>query len=381
MKKIIFVSFIRLTPKVLHDWYIDYMIAQGVIVEYWDIVALVREEYNEVGELDTDYLSVFRTFSAVEEKLQLCENRDAFYVMLINYAGRFARIFRLLSKYNCRMIFIASGTMPVKSVSIWGKVFRRLSNPLGLVDILLDKAKAIAYRRLKLVKPFHIIFAAGQVEMTNNQYAEKVIPINYIDYNDYINAKAKGDRVVKRHYAVFLDINLPFQSDLKICNMPAVNSGSYYRSLNRFFDLLELEYDVKTVISAHPKSDYSMETFQGREIYRGRTAEIVKDAEFVISHTSLSFGYAVLNFKPLIFIYTDEMKFLYSSNLIRQLNDFASFLDAALYNVDEITHGRQIIMKDVNLENYEKYKYSFLTTPVAECSTTQEIIWREMSKL
>ena len=46
-KKIIYVSFIRLTDKVTRDWYIDYSINKGAVVEYWDIVSLVREEHEE----------------------------------------------------------------------------------------------------------------------------------------------------------------------------------------------------------------------------------------------------------------------------------------------------------------------------------------------
>ena len=56
MKKVIYVSFIRLTDKVSSDWHIDYLIAKGMTVEYWDIVTLVREDHVEFGSKTPEYL-------------------------------------------------------------------------------------------------------------------------------------------------------------------------------------------------------------------------------------------------------------------------------------------------------------------------------------
>ncbi len=111
-RKIIFVCFGRLTDKMARDWYIDYLIEKGMIVEYWDIVSLVREEHSERGAQNPGYLFVFRTFGEVETTLRKPENRDALYLMLITYTGRFTRVFRLFSKYDCRMLNFAWGALP-----------------------------------------------------------------------------------------------------------------------------------------------------------------------------------------------------------------------------------------------------------------------------
>ena len=118
---------------------------------------------------------------------------------------------------------------------------------------------------------------------------------------------------------VFLDINLPYHSDLAFCGRPQIDPVAYYRSLNRFFGLLEREYGIEVIIAAHPRADYDRTTFEGRQIFRLVTAELVRDAEFVLSHTSTAMSYAVLNAKPLIFIYTDAMAAVYQRLFIREM--------------------------------------------------------------
>ena len=101
---------------------------------------------------------------------------------------------------------------------------------------------------------------------------------------------------------------MPFQSDFNLEKTKNVSAREYYKGLDRFFSALEKKYGTEVVIAAHPKTNTSVKSFGSRKIYRLCTAELVKDAEFVISHHSTSLSYAVLNYKPCIFIYTNEME-------------------------------------------------------------------------
>ena len=56
MKKLIYLSNIRLTDSVLRDYYVDVAIKKCAEVEFWDLVPLFREDYVEKGALDVDYL-------------------------------------------------------------------------------------------------------------------------------------------------------------------------------------------------------------------------------------------------------------------------------------------------------------------------------------
>lgn len=377
-KKVIYISFMRLSDKVSRDWYIDYLITQGVTVEYWDIVPLLFSG-NELGLKKTDYLRTPRSYQEIQAKLRLPENKGAHYIMLVSYEGRTARLYRLLSKHGCRMFSIAWGELPINRGSRWrGAFVRLLANPVRFAQDFFYKVKAIIYRKLKLVKPYEVVFCAGGALLASAHYASKVVPINMVDYDHYVRVTSQKNRLTEESFAVFLDNYLPHHPDFEISGWPVMEPDGYYVSLNKFFKFVEVRYGIKVVIAAHPKADYGIETFQGRKIYRGLTPELVKDADFVMSHHSTSINYAVLNHKPIIFIYTDEMARLYKRTIVKFLHDFANYLDASLCNIDKITRDDQIVLPRVNEERYEDYKYNFLTTHETENVSTQEIFWREI---
>jgi hypothetical protein len=145
--------------------------------------------------------------------------------------------------------------------------------------------------------------------------------------------------------------------------------------------LLEREYGIRVVIAAHPKANYDAAVFEGRPMHRLVTAELVRDAEFVLSHTSTALSYAVLNLKPLIFIFTDEMAAAYRDTIIREMQCYASYLDVPICNIDAIARGAQVTIASVNPERYAKYKYNFLTTHESEQTSTDEVFLRELRAL
>ena len=57
----------------------------------------------------------------------------------------------------------------------------------------------------------------------------------------------------------------------------------------------------------------------------------------------------------------------------------ANYLKSSVYDIDEITQEEQIVIEDVNLDCYENYKYSFLTSRESEHTTLQELFWREIN--
>lgn len=378
--KVIYVTCVPVSEKIRRDWYIDFLLAKGVTVEYWDLGCLLFGEARAGGSKTAASIHILQTYKELDEMLSLPENEDAYYVMLINYEGRFTRLYRLLSKYESRMLYIAWGYLPIRHKEIRQKVLSGLfSSPLKFAKRAFNRAKSISYRKLGLIKPFDIFFAAGRVPVESKPYAVKVVPINLVDYDHSVRLKSEVSKLVKERYVVFLDIFLPHHPDLKVVDWPAISADRYYQSLNRFFCQLEREFQVKVVVAAHPKADYKNEVFQGRDIYYGRTPELVKDADFVVSHHSTSLSYAVLNYKPILFIYTDEMKKLYIETIVSYIHDFADFLNSNIYNIDEVTQGDQIAIGGVSVERYDNYKYDFLTTHESEHTTTQEIFWREIN--
>jgi len=377
---VIYISNCQLTDKVSADWHIDFLIERSVAVEYWDIVALVREQHAERDAQNPDWLRRLRSFAEVESLLRRPDYRRALYVMLLTYGGKATRIFRLLSKYDCRMVSFASGMLPSDPAFTWRKIIAWLATPDRLLREIIGRFRASALRKLNLVRPFAVTFAAGNVALRTPHHSLRVVPINFFDYDRYVKLQASATpRILRDRYAVFLDINLPYHSDLTLTGYRHIDAAEYFRSMGRFFGLLEQAHGLRIVIAAHPRASYDPGVFGGRRLLRLHTAELVRDAEFVLSHTSTAMSYAVLFAKPIIFIYTRGMAEAYEHWFVRQIRCFADYLGAPNYNVDEIDDPGQVCVRPLSSSDYQRYKYDFLTSHASERTPTEEIVWRELT--
>ena len=114
---------------------------------------------------------------------------------------------------------------------------------------------------------------------------------------------------------------------------PATVEG-YYPTLRRFFDHLEKKFSVKIVIAAHPRADYGdrQDYFGGRPVIGGKTAELVRNAGFVLADASTSISYAVLFRKPALFFTTAEFE---AGDVGPWIARVASSLGKKVVNIDE----------------------------------------------
>ena len=371
----------RLTDRVARYWAIDYLIERGIAVEYWNVLPLLFG-YDETASKKTNYLCTLSTYRELEKKLQLPENIGASYIMLFSYQSRTLKLYRLMSKYDCRMFYISWGLLAINHARERRAIFGRLFSEVDRLPIkIYYKLKEIIYSRLETVKPYDVVFAAGKKSIQSNYFATKIVPVNYIDYEVYNQEKLIKERIVKEEYAVFLDNNLPYHTDMKIVGWKSIDPDKYYSQLNVFFGLVEKKYNIKVVVAAHPQANYDSGVFQSREVYYGKTSSLVKDSNFVISHNSTSISFAVLNFKSIIFIMTDEMRSIYKDTLVSHIYDFADYLGvSSIYNIDDIDDVAQIKLDKPDRIKYKKYIRDFLATRESEKSDSQEIIFQEVCR-
>ena len=378
LKQVVYLSWMPLTEKVERDWYLAHLVEKGVSVAYWDVTELLFGEVKFQSSLERDYLTMVASYRQLEELLGAVDPTRTNFVMIVNYERRFNRLYRMLAARGCRLFFFEWGNFPIKNRSRTSKYGALLRNPGKLLAALWDKAAGLALEKLNPVQPFDVVFAAGHASLAMHPDAGRKVPVNLCDYDNYVLTRNKPRTLVAGRYCVFLDINLAFQSDIKLIGWDYVTPASYTASLERFFAWVEERYQVEVVIAAHPKAEYGARYF-GRKALKGATPELVRDAEFVISHHSTAISYAVLNRKPLLFVYTDEMARIYRDTIVGWMGDFAEYLRQPLYNIDALTGSGEIEVTEPDRERYDLYKYNYLTTPESEHRLTRDIFFAEIT--
>jgi hypothetical protein len=376
MKKVIYIAWEHLSEKVERDWYISYLISKGVPVEYWDVTTLLLGQF-DTPSIVREYVISVENYEHFENLLGSNIHQDVAYVLIVCYESRFYRLFRLLTQYKCKLFFISWGQFPIQQKK--SRLFRTLiTNPRRPLSQLMNKLLTSLSFKLRLVKPVDVVFVAGYGAMPKSPPTTKVIPFNLCDYDNYLIVRDNA-RLINERYCVFLDINLGYHSDVRISSLGNyIDPDKYMASLNRFFNMVEKKSGVRVVIAAHPISNYNTTDFGQRTVLKAVTPELVKEAEFVISHHSASISYAVLNRKPLLFIYTSDMEKIYKDTVMAWIKDIAAFLKAPVYNIDTVRDYDEVSIVPADEEAYDSYKYGYLTTRETEGRLNRETFYREL---
>jgi len=378
MEKVIYICYDPLTARIERDWYIDYLIQKGIDVEYWDCSLIFFSNVDFPDRFKRAYTRRIKDYDHLESLLKQESNLGASYILLVIYEFRALKLYRLLARYNCRLYFIKWAVFPHKNRFV-SKLMKLHMYPVKYAGRVLDKIFIMITKKIGLRKPFEKIFYAGAAAFPAKEEALRSVPINMCDYDNFMLSKNAPNDLPAGYYAVFLDVNLPFHPDLRFVNTDYVDSSKYFGSLNRFFGFVEKKFGVEVIIAAHPSSNYQMDAFDGRKIIKHVTFVLVRDAKFIISHHSASMNYAVLNKIPIIYIYTSEMDRLYSDSAMPIIKGSAEFLNAAIYNVDAVGSADEIAINGVDVERYDAYKYTFLTSRETESVLSRDIFLKEIT--
>lgn len=388
-KNIIFISYLPLTRRIVENFYIDLLSQENFSVEYWDIGNIYFNHLNIKAEdvaLENKYVNKVNSIKLFEKLVVKKNRKETVFIPLVTYEARVLKIFRILSKHDCRTAFFARGFLPIGSKNyglseLIGKI-KKIFISKKIISAILNK-KADLYRKLKIIKPYNFVFCAGQEAKNMYSDVSKIVNVNYFDYDAYLIKKNEINmRVIDSKYCVFIDDNLIQSLDFKIIGIRTPTPKSYYESLNRFFGLIEKKFNLKVLIAVHPNSNYKNSEFKERLCYKNMTNELVKNCEFVLTSYSSSISYAVCYKKTIFFIYNDEMKKLnYINYIYSYINNISKYLDSKMYNIDDINAVNELFFDGINEERYSMYKYEYLTSKESENQLSREIILKYFKHL
>jgi hypothetical protein len=248
----------------------------------------------------------------------------------------------------------------------------------GIFKAVNNRLSVIA-KKINFVKPYDYIFFFFLYGIVTIGYGydidmrfSRLININTVDFDRLIRIQGQ-EPLIEVRYAVFVDQYIPYDPDAIIINMATPPAELYYRELNIFFDLLEKQYELEVIIAAHPKAlKYHEENpFNGRRIIFSKTPELIKDAQFMMTHYSTCVGIGALFKIPMVFLASELLKKYFPSYIFNLIKYFSDYFESEYIFYDQYKEKK--INLTVNNLKYEEYKYNYMTSPESENKTTEEI--------
>ena len=223
---------------------------------------------------------------------------------------------------------------------------------------------------IKILKVFpKRLFFAGQknkiILKNKNIRNMKLSEYSSWEYSKFIDYKKNTIKINnKKKYAVYL-ADRAF--NLKTENQIFDKKGDQYLSyknwqipLNKFFKNLELLFNLKIVIAAHPKTNFQkdVKNYYPRKVYSNQTLKLLSGAKFAITSHSTSLCYAVAFKKPIIFINSYEIK--NEKNLNDHIESLANYFNTIPVNINnDFKKKKYKILTDLILKKIKVLKENF----------------------
>lgn len=383
IRKVIFLNYLPLSLKIKEDFLLDRLVAEGFVVEYWDMAHIFGFDRLGLENLDDPLVCQVSSYKQFREMVWAEDRQTTLFLSLMTYEGRVMRLHRILTRAGCitgrygiNMIPVSVGNCARQSF------FRRLLRitPQKLLHYLRNKFSVYS-KKWGIIQPFDLLLcssrqgfrAIGLGAPIDLACAHKIVNINSTDYTICQRIESRNNRVIANEYILFLDEYLPLHPDFAIIGQPVIDAEEYYRTINSFFRQLETRYGMSVVIAAHPKAVAykKRDFFDGRTVLFGQTAALVRDCNFVLAHGSTSIGFAVIFNKPVAILLSEAiarvMPYYRDDFRIKGQAIKAQFLfyDRLLPENIELT---------IDAEAYQQYKYNYLTSPDSEHKNNADII-------
>jgi hypothetical protein len=344
---------------------IEVLKKNGFNVEVWGFVPLLHPAV--IGNVKIkNPMQIDMSFSQKSEVISAIKGlkQSDIVIMLIPYYIESLFIYKALSKIGVPYCVMAVNSLPANPKKR-SSVFKLLR----IKNVTHKKICDLFFKRLPFrcvgVKSASILFAGGAASNPSNFPVDdntEILWLHTLDYDLYLELLSEPIEVNKI-IGVFLDEYMPFHPDYLHSSLPAPETEeTYYKGLCAFFRLIESKYDARIVIAAHPRSHYSEhpDFFEGREVIRENTLELVSRSGFVICHSSTSVNFAVLFSKPILFVTSDKIDKSWYGPQIRSMADAFGKLPINVDSSISIDLNKEIEIDD---KVYSDYKCNYIKVP------------------
>ena len=343
------------------------LVAMGVQIEYWNLSDVTYNESIVGYPIDGVTNIDIKTRQDFTSRVKNNVGSPCKYVVYMNYTQATCFVYRILSKYNAKMIYCADGVLPAPAKT----------SVSHLASINIRKRARLAFFHLikhsNLFKPLE--YQLNTCDRSRVDYKvdtkTKFVPFRT---TDYILSQKTEVKLVDFPYIVFIDQYLPYHPDMML-HGKNVNAQIYFKGLRSFFDKIEQDSGKKIIIAAHPKAlNYQKSNpFGERMIFYGKTNSLIKFCDGVINHYSTAISFGVIFNKPMVIAVSDDIITKLPS-CYEQCRTFASVLGLNLYNVDHLPANP--IRFEYHKDDYSKYFYDYLYASGLDERSNSELLYQ-----
>lgn len=311
----------------------DEFIQNGYEIKVLDLTSIYNQDYNEDVEIYTIAKELVFSPSCKKEILEYISGVDqnTLIISLSRVNKNTLYIYNHFFKKGNKFGFIQLGTTPDVYLKFKKKSTRSLLRKLK---------NAVIKKIYGAHSNFYIVGSKADILKSKNHilYSKqsRLIHYNSLDYNLFVrNEKLDRNTSYKFKYVVFLDEDAPNHPDKNISGIIPVGKN-YHSELNLLFSKIETKFSVKVIIAAHPRSHYEKigNPFEGRQVVKFKTIELVKNSEFVLAHASTSISFAILYKKPILFLYSRN----YHHTYIKSIKTNSEILSSTVIDVSSLNY-------------------------------------------
>ena len=349
--KIVIIDHEPFSQRKYTHYYIDEFLQDKADVEYWDVSGVLSYTKHVIYAFkeEEEYVRVFKDYKLLLGEVDKLDPKNTIIILEAFFRNGTYELFKKIREKGikwARLNYYHNPTAVLGDRITFGEKLLKACNP----KIIWDKFHLLLLNQKKYAQP-DLFFVTGSRESAVDPNA---ISIDFFDVEEYRKQQEQNHLpLIKGSYMVFLDIMFASHPDFKRLRINTIDEDVYFKKLRSCFDKLERRFNMPVIIASHPKSNYSKE-FGDRIVIKDATAELVKDADLVITHGSLSICYALLELKPLLYVYFEEMRLtkklaVYYRRMVRACESLGSSLVSVEDNLDSLE------LPSVSKEKYESF--------------------------
>ena len=371
MRKIIYLIEQPLDKRNFDRFGIQLWLDGGWDAEAWDLTPWahprVWRQFVESGRAAKDFAGYVPITSYRDVQARLANARSATYYVDLTGAGYSStRVKKRFAEMGLLRV-ILKVAHPLSEEGVSRTLVSRIRKAFdgGVIKALIARLTQLALRWFVAAPPSADVVVVSGHRGIRTAIAQgdagKILAGHNLDFDLYRQLAPLATKPA-RPYAVFLDQDICFHPDHVAEDVPFyATPEKYFPVLCRGLLRMSAVRGVDVRIAAHPRSAYQHKSeayFGGLPVEYGKTPELVRDCEFVVTHWSTAIQFAVLFKKPIVIVTTDEIA---SSAGAKFATEMAEVFGKSAINLDRdlstVDWARELT---VDVQRYDAYRNEYI---------------------